>query len=193
MQIRLTFLLILTIMTRFSLAQTNENRVLLHAAIDSVRQIKIDDPEPITQKLINPTDGDSLLGLAIEWQFRWLKSGDLTGFPKAGVKHFEGDTSFNSAVFNLYYGDFLKNSGVYDTLAFKHFYQGYEIANSMRDSLLICQALQRMIIQIIDKEKNTKLLETLSSRYVSFAVDDFEKDMALLLRTRVRSFINKLS
>lgn len=191
MRSKLACLTILIALARLSFSQGVESRELLYISVDSLRQFNISSSNHLFKLKSTLLERESIIVNTLSWKFTWLKTGKLEGFPKEGIKTFESDTTIEAATYNLYYGDFLKESGVDDTLAYKHYYLASEISKNLNDSIIICESLKRMVKLVNDSRKNFPLLDALSVQYLSYAYDDFEKDMALLYRTRAISMMNK--
>lgn len=179
-------------MTRFSFSQEDENRKLFYNAVDSIRQLKIQSNEFDSAFISSLPTKDSLLALSIRWKYNHFIYGDKKGFPKESIGVFEQDSTLNSVVFKLYFGDFLLENGVDEVVAYTHFQSAYQIAEYMGDSLLICESLRRMVDHVNDSEKNFKLLDTLSRRYMTYAFDEYEIDFARLHRNRALSLIKSI-
>ncbi len=127
---------------------------------------------------------------ALHWKYSNLTNGTIEGFPKDSLLHFENDTTLQSSIFHLYYGDFLLASNVDESVAYTHHLKAKDIAVKIGDSLLICEALKRMIDHVNRREKNFPLLEVLIQEYSAAAFDHFEKDRAKIARIRARSLID---
>ncbi|MEL6562477.1 MAG: ATP-binding protein [Bacteroidota bacterium] len=192
MKIKLVYIIILFSVTRFSFAQENENRVAIYNAVDSLRQYKFQNCPFDSVNIAGMSTGDSLTALAVKWKYDYFQKGTLEGFPSSSTEVFEQDTSFNSVVFRLYLGDYLEEKGLESSLAYRHYLEAYEQAKKLKDSLLICESLKRMVDHVNDNGKNHQLLDTLSNRYDAYAFDTFEKDLARLHRNRAESLIESI-
>lgn len=155
--------------------------------VDSFRKHEIRGVDSLLQPRRLLSRSDSLIYGALRWKLNHLDKGLVEGFPKEGLDFFRSKISRNSAIYQLYYGDYLFYSGIEDKIAYHYYSASYEIAEKYNDPLLMCEAKKRMVDLVNDKGTDFESMETLSKQYLEIAFDSFERDLSNFQRIRAKA------
>ena len=178
--------LLLIVCIQTSCTHQNED-ARFEKAIDSFRKHEIRGVDTLLQVRKSLSRSDSLIYSALQWKFNHLDKGLVDGFPKEGLDFFRTKISKNSAIFQLYYGDYLFYSGIEEKIAYHYYSSSLEIAERYNEPLLICEAKKRMVDLVNDKGTDSESMETLSKQYTEIAFDSFEEDLSNFQRIRAKA------
>ena len=142
------------------------------------------------QQLLNSTPNDQFITKLFKWKLNNLVFGDLENFPKRLESY---NSVFEEAVFELYRGDFLSETGVDQVLCYNHYLIAGDLAKKINNAELNCEALKRQISIVNQDENNIDLLKELLAEYRSNVYNEIERRWFNIYDLRSRSLIDSLS
>ncbi|MEP1096414.1 MAG: sensor histidine kinase [Cyclobacteriaceae bacterium] len=172
------------------LSQDLVSKPEIHFVLDAFRKCELAKVENLLESIEYGQENKQLYEI-INWKYQQLMFGRTEGFPIDSLLLFETDTSITSALYQLFYGDYLLAKGV-EAIAHQYYLSARQMAEALNDKFLICEALKRAVNHVNDKGQVYPLLEKVSEDYVASAFDSFERDLSELHRIRARSLIDSL-
>lgn len=171
----------------FSLISQNRDNVdisdIYLNVINSFRHYNL---KKLDQNFLDIKDND--LRKIFKWKFNSLTRKKLDSFPLKKVD-LVSISNYKNALISLFYGDYLQLNGADPAFSYDYYLKVEDYALKTNDSILICEALKRIISQINLRERNKHILKNSIQDYQSYSYDKHEKNLSFLFKIRAESFI----